>query len=101
MILAIIRMKVFPEKHKELSQTIASLAVSIRSDNGCRRCDFCRNVENENDLLLLEEWDTEENLKRHMRSERFKVLRGAANLLKEPFEILFHTVFQPEGLEDG
>ncbi len=91
-ILVIIRMKVLDEKSKELSQTIASLIGSIRTEKGCRRCDFCRSMENENELCLLEEWDTPENLNSHLKSERFKVLRGAMNLLQEPFEMVFYTV---------
>jgi quinol monooxygenase YgiN len=92
MILVIIRMKVLTEKRKELSQTIASLIGSIRTEKGCRRCDFCRSMEDENELSLLEEWDTRENLDRHLKSERFRVLRGAMNLLQEPYEMMFHTV---------
>jgi len=47
MILAIIRMKVLDEKRKELSQTIASLIGSLRTEKGCRRCDVCRSMEDE------------------------------------------------------
>ncbi len=99
MILVIIRMKVLSEKHLELSQTIALLIGSIRMEKSCRRCDFYQNVDNENDLCLLEEWNTPENLMSHLKSERFKVLRGAMNLLQEPHEIMFHTVSHPAGLE--
>lgn len=99
MILVIIRMKVLSEKRMELSQTIASLTGSIRMEKGCNRSDFCRGMEDENRLLLLEEWDTEENLKSHLESEHFRVLRGAMNLLKEPYEMMFHTVFHPAGTE--
>ncbi|MGA3086908.1 MAG: antibiotic biosynthesis monooxygenase family protein [Thermodesulfobacteriota bacterium] len=99
MILVIIRMRVFPEKKLELSQTIASLIGSIRAEKGCWRCDFYQSIENENQLNLLEEWDTQENLKRYLKSGRFKVLRGAMNLLKEPYEMTFHTIFHPAGLE--
>ncbi len=92
-------MKVLPEKHLELSQTIALLIGSIRIEKSCRRCDFYQNVDNENDLCLLEEWDTRESFMTHLKSERFKVLRGAMNLLQEPHEIMFHTVSYPAGLE--
>ena len=92
MILVIIRMKVLAEKRKELSQTIALLTGSIRTEKGCRRCDFYRSMEDENELCILEEWDTRENLNSHLNSERFRVLRGAMNLLQEPYEIMFHTV---------
>ena len=99
MILAITQMNVLPEKRMELSQTIASLSGSIRMEKGCRRCDFCRSIEDENRLFLLEEWDNRESLMTHLESENFKVLRGAMNLLREPYEIMFHTVFHPAGME--
>jgi quinol monooxygenase YgiN len=98
MILAIIRMKVLPEKRLELSQTVASLISSIRMEKGCNRYDFYQSTEDENELLLLEEWDTQENLMSHLKSERFRVLRGAMNLLREPYEMMFHTVFHPAGM---
>ena len=99
MTLVIIRMKVLPEKRMEMSQTIASLTGSIRTEKGCKRCDFCQSMEDENHLFLLEEWDTEENLMTHLNSEPFRVLRGAMSLLKEPYERMFHTVFHPAGME--
>ena len=100
MILVIIRMRVLAEKRMELSQTIASLIGSIRTEKGCQRCDFCQSMENENELSLLEEWDTEGNLRSHLKSERFRVLRGAMNLLQEPYGLMFHTVFHLAGLKE-
>jgi quinol monooxygenase YgiN len=88
-------MKVLPEKRMELSQTMASLSGSIRTKKGCQRFDFSQSIEDENQLFLLEEWDTQENLTTHLKSEHFRVLRGAMNLLKEPYEMMFHTVFHP------
>jgi len=100
MILVIVRMEVPSEKHKELSQTIASLIGSIRREKGCKCCDFCQSVENENRLFLLEEWDTQKNLKSYLKSGHFRVLRGAMNLLKEPYQMMFHTIFHPVGMEE-
>ena len=92
MILVIIRMKVFPEKRKELCQTISLLIGALRKEKGCARCDFYRSMEDENGLCILEEWDTRENLNSHLKSEHFRVLRGAMSLLQEPYEMAFHTV---------
>ena len=100
MIPVIIRMKVLPEKRMELSQTVALLIVSIRTEKGCNRCDFCQSVEDENRLFLLEEWDTQENLMSHLKSGHFRILREAMNLMKEPYEMMFYTVFHPEGMEE-
>jgi len=91
-ILVIIRMKVLAEKRKELSQTIVSLIDYLRRELGCRRCDFYQSMEDENELCILEEWDALENFNGHLKSERFRVLRGAMNLLQEPHEMLVHTV---------
>jgi quinol monooxygenase YgiN len=93
-------MNVFPEKRRELSQTMASLSGSIRKEKGCNRCDFCQSVEDENRLFLLEEWDTQENLMAHMKSEHYRVLLGAMNLLKEPCERIFHTAIHQKGIEE-
>jgi quinol monooxygenase YgiN len=99
MIMAIIRMNVLPDKRMELSQTITSLSGSIKQENGCTRCDFCQSIEDENKLFILEEWDTNENLMKHLKSEHFRVLRGAMNFLQEPYERTFFTVSHPVGIE--
>ena len=99
MIMAIIRMNVLSEKRMELSQTIASLSGSIRLEKGCKRFDFCQSIEDENKLFIFEEWDTQENLVAHLKSEHFRVLRGAMNFLHEPYERTFLTVFHPAGIE--
>ena len=95
MILVTLRMKVLSEKRLELSQTIALLIVSIRTEKGCQRCNFCQSTEDENEFWLLEEWDTQENLNSHLKSEHFRVLRGAMNLLKEPYEMMFCPASHP------
>jgi len=89
-------MEVLSEKRLELSQTISSLIGFIRKEEGCLRCNFCQNLENENEFYLLEEWDTQESLKSHLRSDRFKVLRGAMVLLKESYEMMMNIVYRLE-----
>ena len=76
MTLLIIRMNVLSEKRMELSQTIASLSGSTRMEKGCRRCDFCQSVEDENRLVLLEEWDNKKDLMTHLKSEQFQGNQG-------------------------
>lgn len=92
-------MKISAAKRLELSQTIASLVGLMRTEPGCRKVDFCQNVENENELYLLEEWENRETLKNHLLSERFRVFRGAMNLLQEPYEMQLHTLSHPSGME--
>jgi len=100
MILVIIRMKALNGKRKELLQTFTSLIVSIRMDKGCKRCDVCQNMEDENNIILIEEWDSQENLKIHLKSGRFRVILGSTNLLQEPYEMMFHKTFHLDGVEE-
>ena len=93
-------MKVSPAKRQELSQAIASLLDSIRAEKGCVRCDFFHTMEDENILCLLQEWDTQKDLERHRRSDCFKVLRGAMNLLEEPCEIISCNSLHQGGIEE-
>jgi quinol monooxygenase YgiN len=88
MILVILHMKVSAKNSKELSQTLTSLLSTIRTEKGCGRCDYFHHLEDENNLCLLEEWDTQSNFEKHRQSDCFKVLRGAMNLLEEPCAIV-------------
>ncbi len=92
MILVNMQLKVLADKRKELSQTIALLIGAIKREKGCRRCDFCRSIEDENRFFLLEEWDTREDFDRHLKSASFTLIRGTLNLLQKPCEMVFHTV---------
>jgi len=91
MIFTTIRMKVPPEKRKELFQTLTSLVKSIRSEKGCRLCEFCVSAEDENEFCLLGEWENRDDLDTHLTSELFKVLLGAMSLLKKPHEMNLYT----------
>jgi len=93
-------MKAPSEKRIELSQTISSLIEPIRAEKGCKRCEFYQQIGNENELYLVEQWDTRENLKSHLESRRFAVLRGAMSLLKEPYEMMFNNDLQTAGIEE-
>ena len=70
-----IRMNVLSEKRMELSQTISSLSSYIKMEKGCRSCDFCQSIEDENRLVFLEERDARESLMTHLESKNFKMLR--------------------------
>lgn len=92
MILVILHMKVSAKNSKELSQTLTSLLRTIRTEKGCERCDVFHHLEDKNNLCLLEEWNTQKNFEKHRKSECFKVLLGAMNLLEEPCSIISYRI---------
>jgi len=85
-------MNVFSEKRTELLQTLVSLSAFTMTEKGCLRSELCLSIEDENRLFLLEEWDTRKDLVSHLKSGHFKVLRGAMNLLKDPWEMKLQTI---------
>jgi quinol monooxygenase YgiN len=80
------RAKARPRKQRELLQTLLSLLGPIRKEKGCMGSRFCLSIEDENDFILVEEWKTQVDFEKHIRSEEFRVLHAALNVLCLPLE---------------
>jgi quinol monooxygenase YgiN len=92
LVIIFVRMKARPEKRKELSQTLHSIVGQVRKESGCLHSGFYQNGEDENDLLVIEEWATQKDSDDHLKSDIFKVLIGAGSLMRRSPEIVIHTV---------
>ena len=99
MILVRIIMNILPEKQKEITQTLLSMMDMAGKEKGCLNYDVFCELEDRNVFSLIEEWETREDLDRHIRSERFSVLLGTKSLLVKPLGINIHTVSHSEGVE--
>ena len=89
------------EKHDELVQTLTILIEEIKKEKGCVQCSFFRNVTDENILLLDEEWEDREHMDKHLKSNNFKILRGATSyLLSEDPEITMATAPDRAGMKE-
>ena len=99
MIVIQITMNVLPHKQKELVQTLLSMIEPMGKEPGCRSSAVFRDIEDKNCFVLLEEWETREDLENHIRSHRFGVLLGSKILLFEPPRIQINTVSHTEGME--
>jgi quinol monooxygenase YgiN len=97
MVIVKITMNALPEKRKEVLQTLLSMTEAIRQEKGCRNYQIYQDIENDNVFCLVQEWETREDLEHHMRSDRFGVLLGTKNILKEHQDIQIHTVLHSEG----
>jgi quinol monooxygenase YgiN len=92
-------MNVLMEKRTEMMQTLLSMIEPARKEKGCLSYDVFCDIEGKKNFYLIEEWETREDLDRHIRSERFSALLGAKSLLDKPLEMKIHTVFHSEGVE--
>jgi len=99
MVQANIRMSVPPEKLKEVLQTFKAILVRIRRERGCISCNCYLDVEAENNICLIEEWQGRADLDAHLKSTDFGVLAGAMKLFVEKPDLRFHTVTSTAGAE--
>jgi len=99
MIIVRITMNVLPEKQKEMVQTLISMIWSMKQAAGCRSYVLYGNIENNNLLNLIGEWQTRNDLDNHFKSEIFSIFLGTKSLLKEPPGIDIYTVIKSEGME--
>ena len=99
MIIVRITMKALMEKRTEMLQTLLSMIEPVGKEKGCLGYDVFCDIEGKAVFNLLAEWETREDLDRHIRSERFGVLLGTKSLLAKPLEMKIHTVSLSEGAE--
>jgi quinol monooxygenase YgiN len=92
-------MCVIPEKRSELLQTLRSMTEEIRKKKGCMNCFFYQDVDNENIFRVIEEWETQEELDSHLKSDIFGALIGMKSLLVERADINIKVVSYTAGME--
>lgn len=66
-----------PGRREEFLRRIVEdgILAAIRTEEGCLRYDYYLSCQNEDEILLLEEWDTAERQRTHMEQEHMKRLR--------------------------
>ena len=99
MVVATIKLTVPPEKRKEVLQTFKAILGPIRREQGCMNCNCYVDVEAENIIFYKEEWNTSQDLDKHLRSVHFGVLNGAMKLLNQEPDIRFNTIASTAGAE--
>src|SRR5262245_17468601 len=99
MVVATIRAPVPLDNRRELVQTLQSLCPQIRRHQGCLSYHFYFEYGEEDSFCLIEEWDTQSDLDKHLKSGDFAILLGAINVLKGPAEIEFKLLSQTAGIE--
>ncbi|MBI5101702.1 MAG: antibiotic biosynthesis monooxygenase [Nitrospirae bacterium] len=99
MIIATLRMTVRPERRKDLLETIRGMLEPVRVERGCLSYRLYEDIEDGNAFVLLEEWETQEDLERHISKDNQRRLFALLDLLDEQPELRFNTVSQTAGME--
>ena len=99
MVVFTIRIKVRPEKRRELKQTLRGFPAPTGNGKGCLGHHFYEDLEDKDSFILVEEWESRAKLNDFLRSDRFGVLLGAMDLLGESPRIRFTEITDQGGME--
>ena len=99
MIFLTLNLKVSPTDRKNAVSIFETITGSTSVKPGCKRVILCSDVKNDDNLMLLEEWDSMEAAEQHIRSDEFRKVMAITDMAVEPPEISFHTISSTTGFE--
>ena len=99
MIQAAVRLVAPEGKLQEFRDVLLHLKGPTESFPECRACWICQYITNDHALCYLVQWDSQENLEAHLRSERFRRLLPYIELSVEPPVVSFGSVERIRGIE--
>lgn len=99
MILLTICMTVAPRNRAAVLNVIRPMLGPTIVEKGCAGCHLNADLEDESILTFWEEWDTQGDLDRHVRTNTFRGLLSALDLASEAPEVRIYTVTEIRGLE--
>jgi quinol monooxygenase YgiN len=99
MITATLRVTVPADRRNEVLDLLRSVIEPTQVEPGCLSCRLYQDLENEEGLLFEEEWKTQADLDRHIRSDRYLKILAAIDMSSKPPEIRFNTIARTKGIE--
>jgi quinol monooxygenase YgiN len=99
MIQASFRIVASTEKREEILDVLLCLKGPTEVAKGCRTSRVFLDAEDSHALTYLVQWNTEEELQSHLRSERFRRLLPYIEMSVEPPEVQFSTIDRIRGIE--
>ncbi len=99
MIQATIRLVAPEGKRQEVLDVLLCLKGPIEALPECRGCWICQDVANDHAITYLAQWDTQDDLESHLRSERFRRLLPYIEMSVEPPAVSFGRIEHIRGIE--
>jgi quinol monooxygenase YgiN len=99
MIIVTLRLKVAPEKRWDVLKTIHTIIGPTSVQAGCLHCAAYSNTQNDDELVLLEKWETHKDLEKHIRSTEFRKIIAVMEAGSMPPELSFYETDSIKGIE--
>ena len=88
-VFAIYRLTHGPEGSQSLLDALRSATTAAFVEPGCRSSTIWRASDERDALLLMEEWETPQDMERHMRGPVFRRFLAVLELSRTPPEVLY------------
>jgi len=99
MIVGTLRILPLPERRAEVLEVFQAIQGPVLAQLGCAACHIYEEQGPEPAVVLIESWETQEALERHLRSEAYRLILGAIELSDGQPEVRFDHVSATEGME--
>ena len=99
MIHASLKVVLTAARREEAERIVRSLLGPTSAAPGCLSCGCYADAQNENVLCYVENWRSEEDLQRHIRSDDYRKFLALIDLSSEPPDLKFHRVSETFGIE--
>lgn len=99
LIIESIRIAVVPAKREQLRRALGAWSGPTGVESGCLSCRIFQEESEPLAFCYQAQWNTQDDLLRHIRSEHYKRLLVLMDLGSEPPLVEFHTVAETKGLD--
>ncbi len=99
MITSTIRITVSDSLNSEIVRLLRSLIEPTRVETGCISCGLYKDLRDPDILIWVEDWDTQDDLERHLRSSQYKKVLAALDMSDVQPELRFDTVVETRGMQ--
>ena len=85
MVITIMHLKAAPDKRMNILRTIHTMIGPTNAQPGCLHCELSGSTQHDDQLLMLEKWDSQDSLEQHIKSdESRKVLAAIDSACEQP-----------------
>lgn len=99
MVILVLSLKVAPTDRKDVVNIFDTVAGSTSVKPGCKKVKLYSDINNDDDLLLVEEWVSKAELERHIGSDDFRKIMAIMDMAVKPPEMSFHIASSSLGFE--
>ena len=99
MVIFTLYLEVEPNDRLNVLKTIHTIIGPTAVRKGCLHCGLYSNTQNDDELILVEKWTSQQYLEKHVRSDDFRKILMVMETAKRKPEINFITVGSKAGLE--